>query len=48
MYEQLYNIHGQPSDSHLGWVHINVNTSDGIIDNFVTELNVNRGGKRIK
>ena len=48
MYEQLYNIHGEPYVGHLDWVHKNVNTEDIIIKNFVTEINLNRGGKQTK
>jgi hypothetical protein len=48
MYEQLYNIHGEPYVGPLDWVHTDVNTSDEIIGNFVTEININTGGKRTK
>jgi serine/threonine protein kinase len=48
MYTPLFDFHGEPYDGLLGWVHKNVNTKDIIIENFVTEININRGGKRTK
>jgi serine/threonine protein kinase len=48
MYTQSYTQYGEPYDGALGWVHRNVNTGDEIIKNFVTEININKGGKQTK
>jgi len=48
MYTPLFDPYNRQFDGPLGWVHINVNAGDEIIKNFVTEINLNRGGKRTK
>ena len=48
MYKESIDVYGHQFDGPYDWVHTDVNTSDEIIGNFVTELNRNKGGKRIK